>query len=1008
MLVGLARAAGWLRPRRRLLPAATLLLLCAVGLGSTGVARAGSADKYAPMPGEARIALGAQLVIDSHFTPSRDSSAGSGDCAVVMYLDVALQPGAKRSVGGYTDNGQVLDGPVGEGSSGMPAYIPQSKGHFYSAIAGRYSSAGGEKGCPGEAAGELTSRFKGAFAYAYFDRGKEPSPSKKPKKPDDHFLLAGHIKDDLGKPLVGVAVSIGGGEAAATVVTDASGLYSKLLPQGVYVVRAARSDLRPVRSADCTLVHENDTSCTVRLSQDRTADFEVAAPILVIKAELGPYVHGTTYHDAVRAGYAFKVDVVFRNTSRTRRIALDPQDLYLRLSGNAVGGWLQPRSAPVYPAGGANGAADEVRLSPALLLQPKESRELSFVVRTQTTSVDWVEPVDRSGKDVMTTVPATARLIAPKVAVLPKGGAVSDISPEDIEWRPAAKAVKLEGDRCTATTCSFTLPVDDSVEQPPPWNTGAFLTELAVGVPPAIASFTWGTIRGLLWDLPNTAAAWAFGAIYHQARLLELVDAVMNGPQRTDLWPRYVAAVATRILAEYAEAPFLQLKKGAELLGSVDELLRKHWQEVARQYYSGDWHAAARTMAGEGTEGLLSIVTLPSSGTLFRLAGARAAALAEQATWAKQLAEKVRQLKSISRAEIVAAEASDPVQEVRLLGELEQAGAALTRAPDGAAIAAADVESTVGFSAEEVAKLRPVLDGELTGGRRIVAVFQGRSGIAARLEGLLGKPSWMKPKAITLDDVKYLGESAADLGTEVWTEPPFLALAEKGQLAEAERRFLTTLKQGFARRGLPPLRAEELAAASKQWRLRIGEWTSAAPDQVSALVARARAAARTGGRTSVEFVNEGNYSDPSVKNLRYEVDYRLDSSITSPADDLFGARRRFIPSASRKAGGSITRIRSDNDPKYFCYENGRPLSDGDKAKVFERLWEDGIIEHPDIGSYADAGLRAKLLEDGASYFGIGPDGIWRKVVYNLKSSLYRTPGDNRQVFFGLPLVPNLP
>lgn len=955
------------------------------------------------------MALPAQLVLNTKFTLNPAYSPGNGDCAVLLYLDVTLPPNENRAVGGFHDNGTLVDSPIGEGGNGMPAYIPLSKGHSYWAIASRYfvSGSANDQGCPGDAAGELSRRFSGAVAYAYFDRGKTP-PAKKPKKPENKFLLAGHVKDEFGKPVSGVPVTISGAGSTVTLTTGSGGLYTSLLPEGSYMVRSSRSDLRAVKSADCVVADENVPACSVTLSQDRTADFEVSAPILVIKAALGPYVHGPTYHGAVRAGYAFTVYVTLRNTSRTKRITVSGDDLTLKVSGNAFGGWLQPRSAPVYKAGGATGYDAEVHLSPSQTLEPKESRELTFVVRTQSTSVDWIAPRGSVTAHASPTTPATATLVAPPVAVLPNGP-IGEIRSEDVEWRAAAKAVQLEGDGCGAATCTFTLPVDDSEPETPPWDARAFTGELLAAVPPALFNFTWGTVKGLLWDLPNTAAAWAFGAIFQESTLVELWRAVENGPQSSTLWPRYVKAVAARIIAEHLQAPFLAAKRGAELIASVDAQLRAHWAKVANEYYAGDWHAAARTMSGETTEGLLNAVTAVAGGELARLPGALEAANAVKVSEAAAVTAEGAAARAITQGEVVAASRqASAEQEVALLGKVETADAVVEAASPGIRIAADAIEAGgPGFSEEEMQLLKPVLEGEVTGGRKIVAVFQGRSQWAARLKGWLGKPSWMKPKAITEADVLYLGESPANLGTEVWTEPPYLDLYEKGQVAEAETRFLAGLRQSFARRGLPAPSADQVKAALKQWKLRIGEWTSDAPDQVRALVARARAATRTGGRTRVEFVREGNFGNTEIKNVVYDVDFRLESSLTGPADP-FGSRRRYIPYASRRAGQRITRIRSDNDPKYFCYENGRPLDDADKLKVLKRLWDDGLIEHPDIGSYDDAGLRAKLLEDGAAYFGITPDLNWRHVFYSLKQSFYVSPIDNRQVFRGLPLVPNLP
>src|SRR5581483_7405049 len=188
----------------------------------------------------------------------------------------------------------------------------------------------------------------------------------------------------------------------------------------------------------CVVVEKK--SCKVNLIQDRTADFEESAATLSFTAKLGPFVHGQKFHDAVRAGYAFKIDVSMRNTSRTNRILVAGDSLWANLSGNAFDGHLQPLADPVYNAGAAHGADSEVQLSPDVVLQPKETREFSFVVRTRSTNIDWVEGNADPPRPVgSTTTPATAVLVPPKVGELPKGP-LDSLTESDVKWLDPAKA----------------------------------------------------------------------------------------------------------------------------------------------------------------------------------------------------------------------------------------------------------------------------------------------------------------------------------------------------------------------------------------------------------------------------------------------------------------------------------------------------------------------------------------------------------------------------------------
>lgn len=98
------------------------------------------------------------------------------------------------------------------------------------------------------------------------------------------FELAGHVKDGRGKPSAGVPILITGPGVRERRHTDSTGGYNAVLKRGRYLVTPSLKGVKPVRSPGCLPV---ERSCRVTLIQDRTADFAVAAR-LVLGYEMPP------------------------------------------------------------------------------------------------------------------------------------------------------------------------------------------------------------------------------------------------------------------------------------------------------------------------------------------------------------------------------------------------------------------------------------------------------------------------------------------------------------------------------------------------------------------------------------------------------------------------------------------------------------------------------------------------------------------------------------------------
>lgn len=206
-----------------------------------------------------------------------------------------------------------------------------------------------------------------------------------------------------------------------------------------------REGLRPVKTRDCKAVGQ---SCHVYLIQDRTADFEADSRILIFTAELGAKVRSQRNPGLIQAGTPFLIHVKLRNTSRDKRVVVYP--IYGELSGNASDGHLQPAGMPVRRFT-ADGALDEIRPSPYLLLAPKQRREFDVVVRTTASDPTAGEESPAGGTH------AVVKFTPPKLATVSKGNKVTPLDP--------AKAVEM-----TKGSEQFTVGVDDSAPEPPPYS----------------------------------------------------------------------------------------------------------------------------------------------------------------------------------------------------------------------------------------------------------------------------------------------------------------------------------------------------------------------------------------------------------------------------------------------------------------------------------------------------------------------------------------------------------
>lgn len=294
----------------------------------------------------------------------------------------------------------------------------------------------------------------------------------------DRFVLAGHVTN-AGQAMPKVTVTITGPKGTKKRVTDLGGAYNAVLPRGRYTVAAQHDAVRPVRTKDCQAA-EREKTCHVYLIQDRTADFEVSLPELTFRAKLGAMVHSTERHQLIEAGTPFLIDVTLRNNTRDKRLLVFP--IYAELSGNASDGHLQQAGLSVRKFT-PDGSIDEVRPSPFLVLQPKQTRSFDVVVRTSASDALAEEGLSAAGG-----TEAVVKFAPPHLAAIKKDADLSKLTQADLELLDPGKAIEM-----TEGSDSFKVGIDDAAPATPAFDYLTATWYVTKGVVIGLWRATWGS-----------------------------------------------------------------------------------------------------------------------------------------------------------------------------------------------------------------------------------------------------------------------------------------------------------------------------------------------------------------------------------------------------------------------------------------------------------------------------------------------------------------------------------
>lgn len=759
-------------------------------------------------------------------------------------------------------------------------------------------------------------------------------------------LLAGHVKDEHLKPVRNVKVVITGGGKREVRKTDRTGYYSAVLKAGRYRVTAEREGLKPVKSRDCKV---DGQACRVYLIQDRTADFEVKAPLLLFKAKLGAKVRSQKRPRLIQAGTPFLIDVTLRNTSRDDRLIVWP--IYGDLSGNASDGHLQAEGVPVRRFT-PEGSIDEVRPSPYLVLDPKETRRFNVVVRTSAS-----DAFADIGESEAGGTHAVVKFSPPELARVDREADLDTLDPNDLDKLDPARAVKMEDG-----STRFEAGIDDSAPEPPPASALQATWSVTQGVVRGVWNVTWGTVRGLLWDLPvlalkglaSTRAA-AFAYVQYE---VELWEAIKDDPAAV---AAFINPLTHATLIATREAPFL-VKKTEELSDQINKSVSARYNQMSRHWYAGDWRQALTDMTAEGTEQLANVALALAPGILARLPKARNAWEAGKAAVYARVSQQL--------AAIVRPGATAAAQVQRAFATVMKAGAYLDDIV---------LEELYGISAKQAAWLRAYAKS-----KKLVVTFRSRAQASLQWleKGARLKPSWLKVKTVNWYDVKYLGYEKFDIGRLVLRKPPS--------------------RVEFYKELYPKIPVKERAEAAKRWFQRSQEWDDEAPQLFKWHEDR-----KVTGKWPWQenLVNPAAQAD-EVTTTGFKLSRRPGKK---------GEPVEYIVEVEHPLGsGKFVSVTGDVDFLSITKANGQPLSDTEHIRVMDDLRKGPVgAEHPEAATWrAPDPIREKYgnFSNGGKCCPaqIGPDGQARAVQYNKALSFFKNPGHYRIWWDGGFFVPVLP
>jgi hypothetical protein len=642
--------------------------------------------------------------------------------------------------------------------------------------------------------------------------------------------------------------------------------------------------------------------------------------LLVFTAKLGAVVHSQQNPTLVQAGTSFLVNLTLENRSDYRSIVVDP--IYPDLDGNASDGDVLPASVSNTSAN-PNGSLNEVDPSPYILLKPGEVEHYLVVVRTGASDAQDTETAVSGGTR------ATVSFDTPTINIVnADGNSAAAVNDDDhVLVVPGSDSIDVHLD-------------DSGFQAPPPAGLAASAAyaawDASKGVVWGLWRVTYGTVRGLLWDLPTLAlkgvANVSTASLDYVDHMVELWTACDNNAACLD---NFEEQVLDKVEQTVVQAPFMLTQSLSQVKQTVDQSVLDYFRNLVVDWDAGDWHAALTEGTAGATDAIANVALMLGPSILARSSKAAAAwEAAKTATYAK-------------------------------VGDTLAATARALEPAKAAVLALSDVvKPGFWFTEEQMASIFGVSDREssllsaLTKRLGISVVLRSRASEAIKFleDGVaVMKPYWIKTKNVSWLDTQALGYPDSQIGKVVIRPPVSLEQVENNMLKHGFERDSVQWQEGLARR---LTRIKEYNGELKQMQ----KWNKA-------------------GKVRGKWPWAENGVNPAVQADEYStVNFRLNTQDGSLVPEIFSE-------------GKWKFITGDIDLIAITKANGTALSDAEHVAVLKQLSTVLGTQHPESATWINDGkfwFKAKenyLTNDGeccmAQY---GPDGKIRAVEFNQKLS----------------------
>jgi hypothetical protein len=656
-----------------------------------------------------------------------------------------------------------------------------------------------------------------------------------------------------------------------------------------------------------------------------TTLFTPDSQLLVFSAKVGAEVHSQTNPALIQAGTSFLVNLTLENRSYYRTIVVDP--IYPGLDGNAADGAVLPASVG-YTGSNPTGAAAEVEASPYIEIKPRDTAHYLVVVRT-------------GASDAADTQTAVSGGTHATVTFDPPEGVVLGANNTSAAYDPNQYAVVTPG------SDKIDVGIDDSGMTAAPWALTSPATWLdatwsvSKGLSWGLWRATYGTVRGILWDLPSLIVKGVYNvstaSLDYMDRVVELWSACGKNPSCED---DLVDTVVDKIIDSYAQAPELLTQTAAQLKTQVDNALTSHFAKLEADWDAGDWRDALTEFTAEGTDTAINVALMIGPAVLARSSKAAAAwNTLKTATYAKVDGVLASTVKALEPAKAAFLALSDVVKPGYWFTEDQMA-------------------SLFGVSNTESSLLSA-----LTKRLGISVVLRSRASEAIKYleEGLaVMKPYWIKSKNVNELDVAFLGYKGgtgpeSELGRVVFRKMPSQATVEARMRAKGLDPADPEWSQVLSRL---KTRVKEYNGEYKQMQ----KWNKA-------------------GKVRGKWPWGENGVNPAVQADTYStVRFRLNTKGGAVIPEIW-------------SGGKWKFITGDIDLIAITKANGSALSDAEHVAYLKQLSTIIGAQHPESATWINDGkfwFKAKenyLTNEGqcclAQY---GPDGKIRAVQFNSKLS----------------------